>query len=377
MKRSLSITKGKGSIGHNSRAFKADNIDPERSRFNACYVNEDIKQVYHKLFDDALEKYNAKQKRNDRKIPNYYEKIRMAKQEKLFYEIVVQVGDMYDMSAIDDNGGLAAEILDRYVGEFIERNKSLYVFSAHLHMDEATPHLHIDFIPYTSGNTRGLETKNTLKGALEHLGFRGGTRGRTELSQWQNAEKQHLADVMLAYGVEWDKKGMNREHLSVLDFKKTMREQEVAKLDAQLTDIQADLQIAATKKSEITEIDAIETKEGVINKSKVTVDKGVFEDLKILAKKQVVTESKESGLREEIEKLKERGVWVAQENRALKGELSRYQSIDSASQFKIGKLELEVRRLQKLIDKIMRFAEKMGVKQQLEKFLHGKTIEER
>ena len=159
MKRTISIAKGKGSIGHNSREFKAENVDPEHTKFNTCYINEDIHQIYHKLFNTALEEYNAKQKRNDRKIPDYYEKIRTSKQEKLFYEIIVQVGNFEDMHTTSETGKIAEKILHKYMADFQKRNPTLYVFSAHLHMDEATPHLHIDFVPYTTGNKRGLETK--------------------------------------------------------------------------------------------------------------------------------------------------------------------------------------------------------------------------
>ena len=148
LKRTLSIAKGKGVLGHNSREFTAENIDTERTKFNTCYIHEDIKKVYHKLFDVALEKYNNKQKRNDRKIPDYYEKIRTSKQEKVFYEIIAQVGNLEDMSCTSEYGKLAEQILDEYMKGFIERNPTLYVFSAHLHMDEATPHLHIDFVPW-------------------------------------------------------------------------------------------------------------------------------------------------------------------------------------------------------------------------------------
>ncbi|MGL5272153.1 MAG: plasmid recombination protein, partial [Phocaeicola sp.] len=231
MKRTISIAKGKGSIGHNSREFKADNIDPSRVHFNTCYVNEDLQETYHKLFDNALESYNAKQKRNDRKIPDYYEKIRTSKQEKLFYEIIVQVGNFEDMHATSKNGKIAEEILHKYMTDFQKRNPTLYVFSAHLHMDEATPHLHIDFVPYSKGNKRGLETKNTLKGALNQLGFDGGTRGNTELNQWQDSEKEVVAKLMLEHGIEWEKKDIHKEHLTVLDYKKEQRTLEVNKLD--------------------------------------------------------------------------------------------------------------------------------------------------
>ena len=72
--RSVSVTLGEGRLTHNDRSFTADNVDGSRTHLNIAYVNEPIKEVYHKLFDEALEKYNAKQTRNDRKVSNYYEK---------------------------------------------------------------------------------------------------------------------------------------------------------------------------------------------------------------------------------------------------------------------------------------------------------------
>ncbi len=234
MKRTISIAKGKGSIGHNSREFRAENIDPDRVHLNTCYINEDLQETYHKLFDNALENYNTKLKRADRKIPDYYEKIRTSKQEKLFYEIIVQVGNFEDMHATSENGKIAEEILHKYMADFQKRNPTLHVFSAHLHMDEATPHLHIDFVPYTTGNKRGLETKNTLKGALNQLGFTGGTRGSTELNQWQDSEKEFVAKLMLEHGIEWEKKGTHKEQLSVLEYKKEKRAEEVIQLEEKI-----------------------------------------------------------------------------------------------------------------------------------------------
>ncbi len=72
MKRTISFTTGKGSVNHNSRKFHATNIDPERSHLNIEYFNENIKYVYHELFDEALARYNEKQTRNDRRIDDYY-----------------------------------------------------------------------------------------------------------------------------------------------------------------------------------------------------------------------------------------------------------------------------------------------------------------
>ena len=223
---------GKGSVNHNSRKFHAKNIDSERSYLNVEYCNEDVKDVYHELFDEALVRYNEKQTRSDRKIDDYYDKICFGKQEKPFHEIILQIGDKDNMGATTENGQLAAKVLDEYMRDFQRRNPTLWIFSAYLNMDEATPHLHIDFVPYTTGSKRGLDTRVSLKQALSALGFKGGTRSETELNQWVQHEKKQLAEIMLERGIEWEQKGTHEKHLSVLDFKKKERAKEVAELEA-------------------------------------------------------------------------------------------------------------------------------------------------
>ena len=132
---------GQGSVNHNSRAFNAKNTDRSRSHLNITYCHENIKTVFHELFDEALKRYNDKQTRADRKIEDYYEKIRSSKQEKPFHEIILQVGNKDDMSAEGEDGQLAAAVLDEYMRGFQERNPQLRVFSAHLHMDDVpVPH---------------------------------------------------------------------------------------------------------------------------------------------------------------------------------------------------------------------------------------------
>ena len=234
MERTISAMVGKGSVNHNSRKFKAGNVDGERSHLNIDYCNENIKDVYHELFDEALERYNAKQTRADRKIENYYEKIRNSKQEKPFHELILQIGDKENMSAESENGQLAIEILNKYFQGFQERNPNLKVFSAHLHADEATPHLHIDFVPFTTGSKRGLDTRVSLKQALAAQGFKGGTRGDTEWNQWVSAEKSVLAFVMERHGIEWEHKNTHEKHLSVLDYKKQERAAELEKLGVEI-----------------------------------------------------------------------------------------------------------------------------------------------
>ena len=235
LKRTISVMVGKGSVNHNSRKFHAKNTDPERSDRNIEYCNRDIREVYHELFDEALERYNRKQTRKDRQINDYYEKICRGKQEKPFHEVILQIGNKDDMGAQSEDGLLAAKVLDRYMKGFQKRNPNLCVFSAHLHMDEATPHLHIDFVPFIAGSKRGLDTRVSLKQALAALGFKGGTRSETEWNQWVAAEKRELAVIMQQYDIEWEQKGTHEKHLSVLDFEKRERSREVAALEEKIS----------------------------------------------------------------------------------------------------------------------------------------------
>ena len=273
MKRTISAMRGKGSLTHNRRDFIAENVDSSRTPLNVEYRNEDIRAVYHELFDDALAHYNEKQTRKDRVIEDYYEKIRMGKQEKLFEELIIQIGNKDDMNASSENGQLAQQMLDEYMQSFQQRNPTLRVFSAHLHMDEATPHLHIDFIPFTTGSKRGLETRVSLKKALEALGFAGGTKSHTELNQWIESEKQALASIMARHDIEWEQKGTHEEHLSVLDYKKQERSKEVAALETQIGALQEQTATAENALSEKQEPERLLPEAGMLESGKAFREK--------------------------------------------------------------------------------------------------------
>lgn len=362
MNRTISIMVGKGSVNHNSRKFHAKNTDPERSYLNVEYCNENLQLVYHQLFDEAKQRYNAKQKRADRMIPDYYEKIRSGKQEKLFHEVIVQIGNREDMSAQSENGTLAAQVLDKYMREFQKRNPNLRVFSAHLHMDEATPHLHIDFVPFTTGSKRGMDTRVSLKKALAAQGYTGGSRGDTEWNQWVAAEKNALAVVMERHGIQWEKKGTHEKHLSVLDFEKRERAKELAALKSQKTELQErvdDLQENYIQQSEqveqvektlqalrdqqlsVEQVEAVEAKPVPLT-GKVMISKQDYETLTMAAQKYVVQEKKEGriqrlldaanekiqGLLRTVSELKQTIFGLNQRVANLEGELAQERSFE-------------------------------------------------
>lgn len=231
MKRTISGMIGAGSLAHNRRNFIAENVDPDRVYLNICYQNENLKQVYKELFDESVERYNVG-KRKDRQIANYYEKIRQGKQEKLFHEVIFQIGNCEDMAAGTPDGELAVKVLDEYIQDFQKRNPTLRVFICYLHQDEATPHLHVDFVPYVTGwKGKGMDTRVSLKQALKSLGFQGGNKHDTELNQWINHEKEVLAEIAREHGIEWEQKGTHEEHLDVYNFKKKERKKEVQALE--------------------------------------------------------------------------------------------------------------------------------------------------
>ncbi len=235
MERTISMMVGKGSLNHNNRTFTAKNVDAERSKCNQVYVKESIKKVYHALFDEALEAYNSKQTRADRRIDNYYEKIRTSKQEKLFHELIVQIGNRDDTNCNMLESVYAQSALEDYMLGFQERNPNLRVFNAVMHLDEETPHLHIDYVPFSTGNKRGLSTKVSLKGALKAQGFVGTGRFDTEWKRWVESEKQCLAEIMERYQMEWLQKGTHEKHLSVYDYEKKMRKAEVEELEKEIS----------------------------------------------------------------------------------------------------------------------------------------------
>ena len=252
---SISIELGKGALKHNSSIFNTPNTNPERSHLNKEYINDDIKNVYHELFDEAVERYNSKQTRNDRKVKNYYEKICNGKQEKPFHEIVVQIGNKNDFGIDKQTAELAEKALDNYVCTFQKRNPYLRVFSAHMHLDEATPHLHIDFVPFTIGSKRGLDTRVSLKQAFANQGFVGNGREETEWALWVNSEKESLAESMFKFNIEWENQHTSREHLSVLDYKKKERQKEVIQLEEKVDMLKNEIECYQNCSNELQEID--------------------------------------------------------------------------------------------------------------------------
>ena len=234
---------GRGSIRHNNREFTAANVDRNRSGQNIVFVNEDLNQVYHELFDEVLESYNAGKKKTRDKIPDYYEHIRQSKQEKLFHEAIFQIGNLSDCGCGSEGGQRAAGALTEFAKTFQERNPHLRVFNMVLHMDEATPHLHVDYIPVATEQTRGLSVRVSMKQALKQQGFTGIGRKQTEWKTWMDREKDALTEIALRHEFEIISLGSNRRHMDLPEYRAAIQgaeavQEQTAAATQELTDLQ-------------------------------------------------------------------------------------------------------------------------------------------
>ena len=235
---SISFRVDAGVIEHNNREFIARNVDGERIGDNIAYKQEDLREFYQKLFGQALADYNAGKKRLYQRIPDYYEHIKNGKQEKLFEEIVVQFGDMETCGLKSGKWEEAKLMLDDYMKSFERRNPNLKVFNAVMHLDEATPHLHIDFVPITHIGSRGLSTRVSMSGALREQGFTSANKMQNEWAAWEERERGIMTDILRAHDLSRDVKNDTHAHLTVDEYKQQeMKKAEIRKLNAHINEL--------------------------------------------------------------------------------------------------------------------------------------------
>lgn len=282
---SVSIAKGRGSMSHNNREFITENVDKDRVKDNIVYKQESLTEAYEKCFGQAIQNYNSKQKRADRRIDGvqgYMNKLKASKNgEKLFYENVVQIGNKFNSHVSTKNGKVCKSILDEYMKSFEKRNPNLYVFNAVLHLDEQTPHLHIDYIPLAKGYQKGLEVRNSLDRAFKQQGVDGDGKYFNRTIKWQRREKDFIGTLMKERGMERaEDTNLNQKHLTVAQYK------------AAVTDVQ----------NEVKQMpDQIESTPTLLNKEKVTVNKKDLEQLERKAKLSLVHEKLVKELANKVE----------------------------------------------------------------------------
>lgn len=258
----VSMPQGKGSQMHNRREYEKygkptpDNIDVSKSHENITLVDKDIKEAYREIFGEALDKYNAKQKRADRKIEDYCDHIKKSKNgEKLFYEDVVQWGSKDDFQN-PQTRERAKEALVKYVEGFEERNPNLKLIGAYIHMDEASPHLHLDYVPVANGYSRGLETRNSLDKAMKQMGFQpeNESRKNNATKLWKESERAVFGEICRGLGLEVEpERKSDRKSLTVEEYKEA-RDEMLGDIEQEKKAIVAEVEPLRELKTGIDEI---------------------------------------------------------------------------------------------------------------------------
>lgn len=449
MAKTISHCQGKGSITHNKRTFSAANVDRLRNKDNMIFVDQPIEQAYDEIFGAAVERYNAKQKRADRRIStSYFEHtfnrktpppyvVTSADKRKSFYEDVVQIGTMDDTGVGSPDGQIAAECLTEYVKGFAARNPNFHVFFSALHLDERTPHLHIDYIP-VGHYKQGVDTQNGLAQALKEMGY--GT-GKDAINRWRLAERAVLEQICKEHGIEISAPEKSRGSLTVEQYKEYAKlkekteeqRQEVNQLDNEignkelilewreqaieyaeneleqlgselqekrenvkqletelteksaalsetssaLADNQTLLKESAKKVSQIKNVDGIETGKTVFG-GKVTIARDDYNKIADLAKKQIAAESKESSLRSRITALETQNQTLTTEKEQLTEQNYELRAENGKlqsvyGQMALAKLRSERDNLQRRLDKVMEFVKSLGLVERLQAFLNPRA----
>jgi regulator of replication initiation timing len=415
--KTMSHCQGKGSLSHNNRDFLPKNVDESRIKDNITFIKEPIAEAYEKIFDAAVERYNAKQIRADRKIKNgYYEHVFNSKprntvvtspdKRNSFYEDLVQIGDKDDSGCGTPDGELVAECLTEYFQGFSERNPNFYVFQANLHKDEATPHLHIDYIP-VGHYKRGVDTQNGLSQALKEMGF----TGINAISDWRIQERKILEEICNARGIQIKEPQKARGSFAVEEYKaykdninelqsqvsketaqlETLNEQvefsqghydflekeideksvvveqlegKQSALESTIESDKAELEKISKKKADVKAVENIEVKNTLFG-DKVTVSADDFENLKTLARKQVVSTKNTKKLKSQVEELTQENQALMVENKDLKAKSGNSIQI----RLENDRLRKKVGVLQNSLDWVMKFIEKFNLEERLETFL--------
>mgnify|MGYP004610858343 CR=1 FL=1 len=352
----ISFGQGHGSLAHNNREFMAANVDPLRTPNNVIFVQQPIAEAYDQLFKESTERYNARQKRNDRKIGDYYEHLFGCKpcntvkvnalDQKSFYEVVVQIGKLEDSGIGTEDEQLVADCLKEYMEGFQERNPNFYVFNAVLHMDEATPHLHFDYIP-VGHYKRGQDTQNGIAQALKEMGYGG---GKMAIARWRAAEVEVLNAICLEHGIKPLAPEKARGTLEVEEYKEQRRQadelaEQNAQVKAELGEKREMLKAVKEKTAKLAEIDSIETGKTVFG-GKVTVSQEDWQNVTDLAKKEVASQKQTKKLRKERdEAVRERDELKAKLS-AVSSELAAYKKAEEQKGlFTREKLKKETKRI--------------------------------
>lgn len=277
----ISLVQGRPNISHNRREFMAHNVHQSRMKDNVTLKDQTLEEAYSEEFKKAIEEYNETQKRENRKlsVKKYFDKI-VAGQDKennpkSCYELIIQLGSK-ETAGIEKNPQAAAqmkEILIEYFHDFEKRTAGhLHIVGAYIHMDESTPHLHLDYFPVASDYKKGLQRRNSLAKSLEQLGYVTENKKHNSTQLFQFAERNRLIELAKIHGVtaKWEQQVDPEKHLSPEMMQKLGKV-----VDRQLVDVYEKAKEAAKKQLAQKKEELTKGFLGTMGLKKLTVDEAL------------------------------------------------------------------------------------------------------
>lgn len=379
-KKTISFCQGKGNVNHNNRKFVTPNVDRERVSWDETFVQEKLEDAYRNAFGEALEEYNAKQKRADRKKTDYLEEIRHSKNgEHDFYEDIVQIGTMKDTAVIDENGNMndealkAIEVLREYAETFQERNPNLYLFNCVMHLDEKTPHLHLDYFPVAEGYKQGLSKRNSISKALQCMGIpRAEGKTKNEESVWKDREREYIKFLCEERGIEIEQLNENRDNYSLPEYREIMQKVDRLNIDA--------LRIEEAEAEAKKRLKEYLDKEEIFNKAEVNAEKKLDQIRKevtevptsIFHKEEYVKMPKKTW--NELMKYSKKGMLVENINDMFDKQLEK---IRTSFEKTVTELKDKVTQTEGMLKNVFGFIKDQGMYSQYEEYVRPKTLSEK
>lgn len=395
--KSISYVQGNASLAHNNREFFTENIDRERTPDNITIIKQPLKEAYEHCFGQAVAEYNSRQTRNDRKISDYFQhvfrqgytnsRIQGGNNQYSFYETLVQIGNKDDTAVGTADAETAKKILIRYAEEFQERNPNFYMFNAVIHLDEKTPHLHLDYIPIGHYN-RGVPVQNGHAQALKEMGY--GT-GKDAVNVWRESEKRYIERLCLEHGIsKAPPKENSWPHMNIAEFKETRDElnalkaekeelsEELDNKNTEIAELQKTFDELSGIRSELKNIDEIEMKDTLIG-GKVTMPKEAAKKLKHDAKIGITASKNLKSLTKEVRELREQNSSLLAENKEFKEKEEKRARISIKDVIREDRHQKELTRLQMALELLEYFIDYYGLREKYELFKQtmGKNVHRR
>lgn len=287
---------------HNNRKYKNKNnqeLDPEKSHENVVIVGtnniiEDVKKVYKDEFTEAVYDYNMKQKREDRKILDYYEQINNDKQTNLAVEMLFQLGDAehWKDKSMEDKKKMVS-IYSKAIDILKDRN--IITAQATVHLDESSPHMHLIAVPIAENNKRGVSKQVSQNKVLTIKAIKE-IREEIEKVFISEYKKTYKEDITLKKGSELP------DHLDVKKYKKAKEILKVAKDYEYNNDIKDTLETELENtKEEIKEIEEKITKAEKEKENKIEKIENVKQETNNLTNELTKLETTKNGKLKEKE----------------------------------------------------------------------------